>query len=152
MPSTPITSVPPPPCPNPLGRTGANGKVISVQQGSLGSTFLGFTNLYTYWDSSGGGIYHSAYVSFTRRAAKGLTFSSNYTFGKSIDDASDASPEANVLSTPTTIGGGQANFGGTPALDRSVPPSTSSTTSSPVRSMICRLGEVGLISRTSLAW
>ena len=105
---------------DPLGRLGANGKVITVQQGSLGSTFLGFTNLYTYWDSSGDAPTHSTYVSFTRRAAKGLTLSTNYTFGKSIDDASDASPEANVLSTPTTIGGGSANFGASRSLDRAV--------------------------------
>jgi hypothetical protein len=112
---SPTTTVP-----DPLGRTGSNGKVIAVQQGSLGSTYLGFTNLYTYWDSSGDSIYNSAYVSFIRRPTKGLTLSTSYTFGKSIDDASDASPENNTLTTPTTIGGGETNFGGSRSLDRSV--------------------------------
>ncbi len=52
------------------------------------------------------------------RARGGLTFTSNYTFGKSIDDASDAGTEKNVA----TVGrvDGQVALGGTRKLDRSV--------------------------------
>ena len=106
--------------PDPLGRLGTNGRVISVQQGTLGSTYLGFLNLYTWWNSAGDSIRHAAYVNYIHRARGGLTLTSNYTFGKSLDDASDASPETNTLSTPTTIGGGSSNFGGARSLDRSV--------------------------------
>ena len=106
--------------PDPLGRIGTNGRVVTVQQGSLGSTYLGFTNLYTWWNSAGNSIYNAAYISYLRRASHGLTVSTSYTFGKSIDDASDSSPEANVLTTSTSIAGGSANFGGSRRLDRSV--------------------------------
>jgi hypothetical protein len=105
---------------DPLGRLGSNGRVITVQQGTLGSKYLGFLNLYTWWNSAGDSIRHAAYVNYIHRMRGGLTLTSNYTFGKSIDDASDASPETNTLSTPTTIGGGSSNFGGSRSLDRSV--------------------------------
>jgi hypothetical protein len=105
---------------DPLGRTGSNGAVIKVQQGTLDSHYLGFLNLYTRWNSSADSIRHAGYVNYVHRGAHGMTVTSNYTFGKSIDDASDASPENNTLSSATSIGGGSANFGGSRSLDRSV--------------------------------
>lgn len=105
---------------DPLGRTSSTGAVIRVPQSTLDSTYLGFLNLYTRWDSSADSIRHAGYVNFVRRAGRGLTITSNYTFGKSIDDASDASPEANTLSSGSAISAGSANFGGTRRLDRSV--------------------------------
>jgi len=56
----------------------------------------------------------------THRSSKGLTLTANYTYAKSIDDASSASGDKNIL---TPIGGqvqGQVVYGGTRAADRSV--------------------------------
>lgn len=105
---------------DPLGRIGTNGRVISIARGTLDSTYMGFNNLYTRWNSSADSIRHAAYINYLRRAARGLTVTANYTFGKSIDDASDSSVEANVLTTGSPISGGSASFGGTRRLDRSV--------------------------------
>jgi hypothetical protein len=105
---------------DPLGRLGTNGKVLTVQQGTLASTYLGFVNLYTRWDASADSIRHAAYISYVQRARHGLTLTTNYTFGKSIDDASDSGADAGITSVAKTIAGGSTNFGGTRALDRSV--------------------------------
>ena len=53
-----------------------------------------------------------------RRFAQGLQFTANYTFAKSIDDASDSSPDVRVLTTGTTLG--QAYYGAARSLDRSI--------------------------------
>jgi hypothetical protein len=111
---SPTTTVP-----DPLGRVSTTGSVISVQQGTLASTFLGFNNLYTRWDSSANSIRHAGYISWVRRPTQGLTVSTNYTYGKSLDDASDSAPEGATLSSQFTQVSG-ASFGGTRALDRSV--------------------------------
>ena len=105
---------------DPLGRVGSNGKVLPVQQSTLGSTYLGFLNLYTRYDSSANSIRHAGYVNWIRRPAKGLTVTANYTFGKSIDDSSDSGPDDNILTTAKSISGGSSNFGGTRKLDRAV--------------------------------
>jgi hypothetical protein len=91
-----------------------------VQQGTLGSTYLGFLNLYTRFDSSANSIRHAGYINWVRRQSRGLTVTANYTFGKSIDDASDSGPDDNILTTSKSISGGSSNFGGTRQLDRSV--------------------------------
>jgi len=105
--------------PDPLGRKNAQtGAVLMVQQGSLGSTYLGFNALYTQYNSSANSIRHATYVSIVRRAGKGLTLTANYTFGKLIDDASDSSPDKGVLTAYAT--GGEASFGGDRRIDRSV--------------------------------
>lgn len=103
---------------DPLGRTNSSGQVITVQQGSLANKFLGFNSLYTRYDSSADSIRHAAYVSFNHRTNKGLLFTANYTFGKSIDDASDASPDKGALTTESVSG--EASFGGSRSIDRSV--------------------------------
>lgn len=104
---------------DPLGRIGTNGAVAQVPRGSLASKYLGIGNLNTFFDASANSIRHATYVSVTHRSRGGLTGLANYTFGKSIDDASDASPDKNALSTGT-VGGGQVTSGGTRQLDRSV--------------------------------
>jgi hypothetical protein len=104
---------------DPLGRLNTSGSVIQVQQGSLGSTFLGFNNLYTRWDSSADSIRHAGYISWVRRPTRGLTVSTNYTYGKSIDDASDSAPEGATLTSQFTQVSG-ASFGGARSLERSV--------------------------------
>ena len=48
----------------------------------------------------------------------GLTVTANYTYGKSIDDASDASPDKNVLTTGSTAG--NVTFGAPRSTDRSI--------------------------------
>jgi hypothetical protein len=112
---SPTTTVP-----DPLGRVGSNGRVLTVQQGTLGSMYLGFLNLYTRYDSSANSIRHAGYINWLRRPGRGLTVTANYTFGKSIDDSSDSGPDDNILTTAKSISGGSSNFGGTRQLDRSV--------------------------------
>lgn len=106
---------------DPLGRINpGTGKILTVQEGSLGSPYLGFSTLYSLFDASGYSIRHAAYVNVVHRVARGLTFTSNYTFGKSIDDGSSAGGDKNVL---TAVGGqtdGQVAFGAPRYLDRSV--------------------------------
>ena len=104
---------------DPLGRINpTTGKVMTVQNGSLGSPYLGFSTLTQLYDAAANSIRHAGYVSLVHRARGGLTLSSNYTLGKSIDDASDAGSEKNVA----TVGrvDGQVALGGTRKGDRSV--------------------------------
>jgi hypothetical protein len=104
---------------DPLGRINpSNGRVLTVQNGSLGSPYLGFSSLTQLYDAAANSIRHATYVSFVHRARGGLTLNTNYTFGKSIDDASDAGSEKNVA----TVGrvDGQVALGGTRKGDRSV--------------------------------
>ena len=75
---------------DPLGRLQPNGQVVRINQGDAESTYLGFPGLYSYLDSSANSIRHGVYVSLRRRMARGLMFTTNYTFAKSIDDASDS--------------------------------------------------------------
>jgi hypothetical protein len=106
---------------DPLGRLNpSTGRVLTVQNGSLGSPFLGFSSLYVLYDSSANSIRHGGYVSFQHRVARGLTFTANYTWAKSIDDASSSGGDKNIL---TAVGGqvdGQVAFGAPRFLDRSV--------------------------------
>jgi hypothetical protein len=104
---------------DPLGRLSTSGSPIQVQQGSLASTFLGFNNLYTRWDSAADSTRHAGFVNWVRRPTSGLTLSANYTFGKSIDDASDSAPEGATLNSQYTQVSG-ASFGGARSLERSV--------------------------------
>lgn len=108
---TPIT--------DPLGRRNLSGGTIAIPRGSLATTFLGFGNLFSFFDASANSIRHATYVSVNRRVGRGLSFTANYTYGKSIDDASDSSPETRVLSHPTTLGG-HVTFGAPRSQDRSI--------------------------------
>jgi len=103
---------------DPLGRTSLVGAAVSITRASVVSPFFGFGNLNTYLDPVASSIRHAAYVQVQRRFAKGYTFTVNYTYGKSIDDASDASPDVRVLTTGTTLG--QVYYGAPRQGDRSV--------------------------------
>ncbi|HEV8130639.1 MAG TPA: carboxypeptidase-like regulatory domain-containing protein [Acidobacteriota bacterium] len=104
---------------DPLGRRNLIGGTIAVPRGSLATRFLGFNNLFSYFDGSANSIRHATYFSIVRRVSRGLSFTANYTFGKSIDDASDASPDTRVISYPTT-NGGHVTFGAPRSIDRSI--------------------------------
>ena len=104
---------------DPLGRKALNGTTLSITRGSLGSEFLGFSNLFRYFDASANSIRHATYVSVNRRLNKGLSVTANYTYGKSIDESSDASPDTRVISYPTATGG-HVTFGSSRAIDRAV--------------------------------
>lgn len=103
---------------DPLGRRNLLGAPITVQRGSVLSPYLGFGNLNRFFDPSANSIRHAAYVDVRRRVRNGLTFTFNYTFGKSIDDASDASPDTRVLTTGQTQG--QVSYGAPRSSDRSI--------------------------------
>jgi len=104
---------------DPLGRTNTvTGKVLNVQNGTLGSPYLGYSSIYQWYDSSGNSIRHAGYVNVLHRVGKGLTFTANYTYGKSIDTGSGVNGDKGILLQGQT--GGQVIFGGTRANDRSV--------------------------------
>src|SRR5207248_5970054 len=106
---------------DPLGRLNpSTNRVLTVQNGSLGSPYLGFSSLYVLYDASANSIRHGGYTSVQHRVARGLTFTANYTWAKSIDDASSSGGDKNIL---TAVGGqvdGQVAFGAPRYLDRSV--------------------------------
>jgi len=104
--------------PDPLGRTDVLGRTVNVARGSLASPFLGFNRLNIFYDAAGSSIRHAAYLSIIRRVSRGLTFTANYTYGKSIDNASDASPDKNVLTTGSTAG--SVTFGAPLNADRAI--------------------------------
>jgi hypothetical protein len=98
---------------DPLGRINpTTGKVLTVQNGSLGSPYLGFSTLYMLFDASANSIRHAGYVNVVHRVGTGLTFVANYTYGKSIDDASDSGGDKNVLTPVNGRTDGQIAFGG----------------------------------------
>ena len=103
---------------DPLGRRNLLGAIIAIPRGSISTQFLGFGNLNSYFDPSGTSIRHAGYVDVRRRVRGGLTLTANYTFAKSIDDASDASPDTRVLTTG--ISSGQLSFGAARSLDRAI--------------------------------
>jgi len=106
---------------DPLGRRNPfTNAVLTVQNGSLGTPYLGFSSITQLYDASANSIRYAGYVSVIHRAGAGVTFSANYTYEKSIDDASSSGGDKNVL---TAVGGftdGQAALGATRANDRSV--------------------------------
>ncbi len=104
--------------PDPLGRTNLLGAVIAIQRNSVTTPYFGFNNLNRFFDPSANSIRHAAYVDVRRRVGQGLTFTANYTFGKSIDDASDASPDTRVLTTYNTQG--QVSYGAPRKSDRAI--------------------------------
>jgi hypothetical protein len=71
-------------------------------------------------DSAANSIRHGGYVYLTHRVARGLTFTANYTYAKSIDDESSACGDKNILTAVNGQTCGQVAFGGTRKNDRSV--------------------------------
>ncbi|MBS1812264.1 MAG: carboxypeptidase regulatory-like domain-containing protein [Acidobacteria bacterium] len=104
---------------DPLGRRSLTGSVLTITRGNVGSKYFGFNNLSGLFDASVNSIRHAAYIDVRRRIRNGLSFTWNYTYGKSIDEASDSSPETRTLSTPTTTGS-HITFGAPRSLDRSI--------------------------------
>src|SRR5947209_9328609 len=106
---------------DPAGRVNpSTGRILTVQNGSLGSPYLGFSSLYVLYDASANSIRHGGYVSVQHRVARGLTFSSNYTWSKSMDDASSSGGDKNILTAVNGQTDGQVAFGAPRYLDRSV--------------------------------
>jgi outer membrane receptor protein involved in Fe transport len=104
---------------DPLGRRNLLGAVVAIPRNSVTSPFFGFNNLFRFYDPSANSIRHAGYIDVRRRVSRGLTFTANYTYGKSIDDASDASPDTRTLTTPTTLGQ-QVSYGAPRSIDRSI--------------------------------
>jgi hypothetical protein len=103
---------------DPLGRTNVLGATVAIQRNSITAPFFGFNNLFRFYDPSANSIRHAGYVDVRRRVRQGLTFTANYTYGKSIDDASDASPDTRVLTSGSTLG--HVTYGVPRSVDRSV--------------------------------
>jgi Carboxypeptidase regulatory-like domain len=89
---------------DPLGRRDLLGSPVSVSRGALASQYLGFNRLNVLYDSTGTSHREGGYVSVIRRLAQGLSFTANYSYGHVTDNASDASPDTNVLTTGRTDG------------------------------------------------
>ncbi|HYL77500.1 MAG TPA: carboxypeptidase-like regulatory domain-containing protein [Bryobacteraceae bacterium] len=104
--------------PDPVGRSNSSGGTLSVPLYSLASPYLGYASVNSFYDASGSSIFHAALVSY-RWQAHHLTMYTNFRWSKSIDNASDSSPDKFALSTGS-VGGGQYSFGATAANDRSV--------------------------------
>lgn len=113
--TTPVT--PDTTLPDPLGRKDLLGNTLSIPIGSLASVYGGFNALNSFFNGGGDSIRHAVYVSVLRRVGTGLIVTGNYTYGRSIDDASDASPDKFVLSTGVTSGG-HVTFGAPLSSDR----------------------------------
>jgi hypothetical protein len=106
---------------DPLGRINpSTGQRLTVQNGSLESPYLGFSSLYVLYDASANSIRHGGYVNFQHRVSRGLTWMANYTWAKSIDDASSSGGDKNILTAVNGQTDGQVAFGAPRYLDRSV--------------------------------
>lgn len=103
---------------DPLGRRNLLGAVVTIQRNSVTAPYFGFGELNRFFDPSANSIRHAVYIDVRRRVRNGLTLTANYTFGKSIDDASDASPDTRVLTTASTRG--QVSYGAPRSGDRAI--------------------------------
>ena len=101
---------------DPLAARTPSPAPLTVQNGSLAAPR---PPLYWY-DASGNSIRHAGYYNIVHRAARGLTFTANYTYAKSIDTGSSAGGDKNILTPIGGQTGGQVLFGGTRGDDRSV--------------------------------
>ena len=104
--------------PDPLGRPNSSGGIFSAPLYALDSPYLGYASVSSFYDASGNSTFHAALISY-RWQARHLTMYTNFRWSKSIDNASDSSPDKFALSTGS-VGGGQYSFGATAASDRSV--------------------------------
>lgn len=97
---------------DPLGRTPLLGgtNIIQTQVASLFSEYLGYEPLNKWYNASSSSIRHAGYVDFRRRVSRGISFTANYTFAKSMDDSSDSSPDVRVLTSGSVKG--QVALGG----------------------------------------
>lgn len=95
---------------DPLGRTNLLGGAITTQVASLFSQYVGYEPLNKYFNSAASSIRHAGYIDFRRRVSRGLSVTANYTFAKSMDNASDSSPDVRVLTSGSVRG--QVALGG----------------------------------------
>lgn len=95
---------------DPLGRTNLLGGGITTQVASLFSEFIGRDPLNKFFNANSRSIRHAGYIDFRRRVSRGLSLTANYTFAKSMDDSSDASPDVRVLTSGSVRG--QVALGG----------------------------------------
>lgn len=103
---------------DPLGRKTLLGAPFNILRSSVGTPYFGFDLLNKFFDPSSNSIRHGAYIDVRRRIRNGLNVTFNYTYAKSIDDASDASPDVRVLSTGSVRG--QVSVGGSRLGDRAL--------------------------------
>jgi outer membrane receptor protein involved in Fe transport len=103
---------------DPLGRTSLLGATITESIASVYSTYMGFDPLNKFYNARSSSIRHAAYIDFRRRLTRGLNVTANYTFAKSIDDSSDASPDVRILTTGHVTG--QVALGGSLGNDRAL--------------------------------
>jgi hypothetical protein len=76
--------------PDPLGRRDPNGNIVSFSQAYLGTNYLGFEGLGVMLDARASSQYHGATLSVRRPHSRGLSYTLNYTRGRSMDNASDS--------------------------------------------------------------
>ena len=101
---------------DPLGRRNLLGATVTIQRNSVTAPYFGFNNLLRFFDPSANSIRHAGYISVQRRVTRGWTFTANYTFGKSLDDASDSSL---TLESDFADHVGPGGVYGVPSRDRS---------------------------------
>lgn len=101
-----------------LGRTSLLGSAIGSTVASYFSDYIGFETLNKFFNANSKSIRHAGYVDFRRRVGRGLSLTANYTFSKSLDDSSDASPDVRVLTSGSVRG--QVALGGTLENDYSL--------------------------------
>ena len=104
---------------DPLGRTNPNGVLIRDTYASLAAPYLGFGTVATYADASGNSTFNAGIVSIRHQSEHGFTGYANFRWSKSIDDASDASPDKGALTTGS-VGGGQVSYGAPASGDKSL--------------------------------
>lgn len=105
---------------DPLGRRNSLGAIIAIPRSSVVSPYFGFAQLNQFGDPSGNSSYNAGYIKVQRRISNGLSFTSNYTFGKSIDDSSDASPDVRTLSGNILSTNGHVYYGAPRSDDKAV--------------------------------
>lgn len=103
---------------DPLGRRNVANAVVAISRNSVATNYFGFGNFNRFFDPAANSIRHAGYIQFRRRISQGISLNANYTFGKSIDDSSDASPDVRVLTTGSTLG--HVYYGAPRSNDRSI--------------------------------
>ncbi len=103
---------------DPLGRRTPTGALVNFSPAYLGTKYLGFEGLNEAFNASANSIRNAATVSLRRGHSRGLSYTVNYTFAKSIDDASDAGDVRFVNLNVRSIG--HVNYGAPRSADRSV--------------------------------
>src|SRR6185503_12529545 len=103
---------------DPLGRRTPTGALVNFSPAYLGTKYLGFEGLNEAFNASANSIRNAATFSLRRAHSRGLSYTVNYTFAKSIDDASDAGDVRFVNLNVRSIG--HVNYGAPRSADRSV--------------------------------